>query len=64
MFRSFWGLSGGNRNRIHKKICIYISLQNIVHNINYPETRILRIESIFYNIVDKRNSEHGFVEFG
>ena len=39
-------------------------LQNAVHNTNHPETRTSRIESVFCNIVGKKNSEHGFIEFG
>ena len=39
-------------------------LQNAIHNTNHPETRTSRIESVFCNIVGKKNSEHGFIELG
>ena len=48
----------------YKKLCTRVSLQNVAYDTSHPETRTSRIESVFCNIVGKRNSEYGFVEFG
>ena len=64
VFRSFRGLSGGGRSRFYKRLCTRVSLQNAVRDTSHPETRISRIESVLCDIVDERNSEHGFVELG
>ena len=64
VFRIFLALSGGGRSRFYKRLYMYVLLQNTVHNTSYPKTRILRIESVFYNIVGKKNFEHGFLNLG
>ena len=64
VFRIFLALSGGGHNRFYKKLYKYGLLQNTMHNTNYPKTKISRIESVFYNIVSKKNFEHGFLNLG
>ena len=41
VFRTFWGFSGGKRRKFYKRLCTRVSLQNIVHDKKYPETRSL-----------------------
>ena len=64
LFEPFGGFSRGGHNMFYKKLCTRVSLQNVAYDTSHPETRTSRIESVFCNIVGKRNSEHGFVEFG
>ena len=64
LFELFGAYLEGGCSRFYKRLCMPVSLQNAVHDTSHPETRTSRIESVLCDIVDERNSEHGFVELG
>jgi len=63
-FELFGAYLEGGRSSFYKRLCTRVSLQNAVRDTSHTETRISRIESVLCDIVDERNSEHGFVELG